>query len=450
MSSYNLSPVYQTPQFSNAGQLLVGGKIYWYLGGTTTLVTVYQDNQGSAAHTQPIILDSRGEPPAPIWLLGGQTYKAVLQDSSGNQLQVIDNITGVGDVTFASSSVTQLTINSTGNGAKIYQGASGDLEFSTNQNSGTPSTWKLTNLLTFPDGTSMATGQYTGFRNRLINGGCQVGQRGSIGFSATSNLYGWVDRWLISISGTTVSALGYQASGQPTATGYVLQVGNVTTTGTTTVAVSQRIESLNCAGLNSSTVTFSCQVKQVTGSAQTLTLVLQKANAADNFNGGTTVINSTTQSIPNNAYTTVSWTVTLGSTDASNGISISLAFNSIGAQSNAQFYYGDLQLEKGSIATPFEVRPYGTELALCQRYYETGAARIESYISASGNGLNYQYTFKATKRATPTLEYAMALATNVSTYDARLPTTDSFLWYCASTAAGQCIWAGTWTATAEL
>ena len=27
-----------------------------------------------------------------------------------------------------------------------------------------------------------------------------------------------------------------------------------------------------------------------------------------------------------------------------------------------------VQLEEGSVATPFDVRPYGLELALCQRY----------------------------------------------------------------------------------
>ena len=260
--------------------------------------------------------------------------------------------------------------------------------------------------------TTLTSGNTFGFKNRLINGGCQVGQRGAVVFSTTNNLYGWVDRWLVSISGTTVSALGYQASGQPTATGYVLQVGNVTTTGTTTVAVSQRIESLNCADLNSATITFSCQVKQVTGSAQTLTLTLLKANAVDNFNGGTTAISSTTQSIPNNAYTTVSWTVTLGSTDASNGISISLAFNSLSAQPNTQFYYGDLQLEKGSVATGFDYRPYGTELMLCQRYTwvvnsaATSGATVALGLAYTGAANSCPLQYPIPMRASPTITFS--------------------------------------------
>jgi hypothetical protein len=43
--------------------------------------------------------------------------------------------------------------------------------------------------------------------------------------------------------------------------------------------------------------------------------------------------------------------------------------NSLGQQSGT-FDIAQVQLEAGSVATPFELRPIGTELALCQRYYE--------------------------------------------------------------------------------
>lgn len=156
-TTYNLSPVYQEPQLTNSGALLVGGKIYWYLAGTSTPVTVYQNASGSAAHTQPIILDARGEAPAPIYLASGQKYKAVLQDSTGSQLQVIDNIIGVGDTGFSSTTVGQITINGSGNGAKLYQGASGDLEILTNVDSGVSQHWTIDDGLTFPDGTKQTT-----------------------------------------------------------------------------------------------------------------------------------------------------------------------------------------------------------------------------------------------------------------------------------------------------
>jgi hypothetical protein len=42
---------------------------------------------------------------------------------------------------------------------------------------------------------------------------------------------------------------------------------------------------------------------------------------------------------------------------------------SVVGTSGATFYITGVQLEKGSTATPFDYRPYGTELALCQRYF---------------------------------------------------------------------------------
>ena len=78
------------------------------------------------------------------------------------------------------------------------------------------------------------------------------------------------------------------------------------------------------------------------------------------------------------------------------------------------WYVTGIQLEKGSNASSFEYRPYGTELQLCQRYYEktydqsvvpgTGGSDRGAFftvrIDSVGGG---RTAFKVTKRATPTV-----------------------------------------------
>jgi len=64
-----------------------------------------------------------------------------------------------------------------------------------------------------------------------------------------------------------------------------------------------------------------------------------------------------------------------------------------------------VQLEKGTIATPFEVRPYATELALCQRYYWAhqggGSVKMLPDYSAS-TGRFFATSLPVTMRGTPT------------------------------------------------
>jgi hypothetical protein len=63
-----------------------------------------------------------------------------------------------------------------------------------------------------------------------------------------------------------------------------------------------------------------------------------------------------------------------------------------------------VQLEKGTISTPFEFRPYGTELELCQRYYEVG----EDAVYGSESAGYYQYAaiyYKTIKRVVPVIGY---------------------------------------------
>jgi hypothetical protein len=54
------------------------------------------------------------------------------------------------------------------------------------------------------------------------------------------------------------------------------------------------------------------------------------------------------------------------------------------------------------VATPFERRPIGTELALCQRYYQVIDGRAGGYI-ASGATITYRIPFRTLMRTTPTV-----------------------------------------------
>ena len=106
--AYYLSPVFQDAQLATStGIPLVGGKLYTYLASSTTLATVYQDDAGGSSHTNPIILNARGEPPAPIWINSGQAIKFALHDAADVPIRTIDDVTGIGDPTGITNTVSE-------------------------------------------------------------------------------------------------------------------------------------------------------------------------------------------------------------------------------------------------------------------------------------------------------------------------------------------------------
>jgi len=72
-----------------------------------------------------------------------------------------------------------------------------------------------------------------------------------------------------------------------------------------------------------------------------------------------------------------------------------------------------IQLEPGPVATPFEHRPIGTELALCQRYFEVvnlcegenGSNYVATVglMNSGGTTAYFDKTFKVQKRSVPTV-----------------------------------------------
>jgi hypothetical protein len=121
-----LTPTPKTAFVNAAGEPLVGGRLYTYIAGTTTLQTTYTDSTAATANTNPVILDSRGE--ANVWL-GGAIYKFVLKDATDALIWSVDNISAPtaavspvlsGNVTISSDTPSAaLTITQTGTGAAL-------------------------------------------------------------------------------------------------------------------------------------------------------------------------------------------------------------------------------------------------------------------------------------------------------------------------------------------
>jgi hypothetical protein len=213
---------------------------------------------------------------------------------------------------------------------------------------------------------SVNGGQLAGLRNRVINGQGWINQRGSI--AVTAGLQYGPDRMMASItSGTSIS--GNIASGSLTGTNTLYGWGlNACSWTTGAVQLAQRIESWNVLDMNSKTVTFSGKLYQDTGGSRTFNIIIQKATAGvDNFTT-TSTISSTTVVVPTATTTPFSFTTTLGASDATNGIMLILSDTVVNTAVSKTYFTSDWQFEISPVATTFEQRPYGMELALCQRY----------------------------------------------------------------------------------
>ena len=99
MASYTLSALAGAGAqfFDNNGNVLSGGKVYTYAAGTTTPAATYTSNLGSAANSNPIILDSAGRPPQEIWFPIGTTFKFVVKTSTDTLIGTYDNIPSIND-----------------------------------------------------------------------------------------------------------------------------------------------------------------------------------------------------------------------------------------------------------------------------------------------------------------------------------------------------------------
>jgi len=247
--------------------------------------------------------------------------------------------------------------------------------------------------VTFPDSTNQFSGGAFSFKNRIINGDMRISQRnGTANTALTTNAY-MVDRFLAN----SVGSSDYQQNkGSVTPpSGFTNYLG-IAATGSNsgsgvTYAVRQNIEGNNIADLgfgtaNAKTITLSFWVRSnitgtytvafrsETGRSRLETYAISSANTWEyktitipGDTSGTWNTNTSTGLAVWFCYGGDGNTGTAGSWQTADLRQVSGQANAI-ATTNDYFYITGVQLEVGSVATPFERRPFGAELALCQRY----------------------------------------------------------------------------------
>ena len=289
--------------------------------------------------------------------------------------------------------------------------------------------------------TTSTTGEFvtsvTGFKNRIINGAMVIDQRNA-GASVTvvsGNFVYTLDRFSayqlqaskFSVQRDTVAPSGFINSLK------VTSLSAYSVLSSDLFMITQTIEGLNIADL-----------AWGTASAATVTLSFRVYSSLTGTFGGS-ILNSAadrsypfTYSVPTaNTWTTISVTIagdTSGTWLTTNGIGMYVSFGlgtgstysgTAGAWAGAQywsatgavsvvgtngatFYITGVQLEKGSTATSFDYRSYGTELALCERYYQIidGFAGIGN---SGGTSISAVAIFPVTMRTSPSIGTTAAL-----------------------------------------
>jgi hypothetical protein len=238
------------------------------------------------------------------------------------------------------------------------------------------------------------------FRNRVHNGDMRIDQRNS-GALVTGGSYA-VDRFLTVTTGiTSLSVSSQQVVDAPTVAGFKYSY-KITTTAAATAygtggryGILHRIEGLNVIDFgfgtsSASPVTISFWVK--TSLPGLYSVCIYNSNSDRGYPATYTITSAGTWEyktviIPGDITGTwtadntrcfqVEWCLgadssRLGTANTWNSSFVTGATGNtrLSDTLNATFQLTGVQLEKGTVATPFEHRLYGTELALCQRYYQ--------------------------------------------------------------------------------
>jgi len=235
-------------------------------------------------------------------------------------------------------------------------------------------------------------------RNLIINGGFQVHQRGDLRHS-----YSWAgDRFQNRTGSSTVIS---QSTTVPA--GFANSMSLAASSGTATLQWNTLLEvGNNITGTNIGNY-YSANSKW-TISIWATVAVNVKVQFCNDFGAGdaqviqaSTAMTSTGET--SNTFTRYKLTFDIASvTPHANNKGLQIHFATSSAASAIK--YTGAQLERGTVATPFEHRSYSDDLRKCQRYYQTVPDSILSSGYGSANGYSRgSHIFVQTMRTNPTL-----------------------------------------------
>ena len=275
---------------------------------------------------------------------------------------------------------------------------------------------------------SLNGGPLAGTRNRIINGDMRIDQRnaGASYAQTTTAIYG-LDRWKTdidtglgrwSVQQVSDAPAGFTNSLKATITTQEAQPVNALH------QIYQPIEGYNVADLafgtaSASDVTVSFWVKaSVTGTYSLNVFSTDRSyttsfvvNSADAWEYKTITVPGATDGTwaTNNGnsmyleFTIGGGTDKVRTADTWSSATVGVVAGSVylPATSGATFQVTGVQLEPGTVATPFERRSYGQELALCQRYFQRGVYRLSGVCNGAGGDASI--VFPTPFRSSPTL-----------------------------------------------
>ena len=284
---------------------------------------------------------------------------------------------------------------------------------------------------------SINSGPISGARNRIINGDMRIDQRNG-GASVTPTTTGYtLDRWFAGLSQSSKYSVQRNAGSVAPPVGFTNYLGVTSLSAysvlsTDTFTIQQRIEGFNVADLGwgaagAQSITLSFWVRSsITGthSGSLWNNAFNRAypfiftvSASNTWEQKTVTIagdTSGTWAVDNSIGIGLSFNLGSGSSSSatagawgSTGVNAATGAVSVVGTNGATFYITGVQIESGSVATPFERRSYEQELALCQRYCtslangNTCSIGIGQAFSASAAGATVR--FPVTMRAAPTL-----------------------------------------------